>query len=272
MCLMKKLNSNFLKFLTILILLSYKSFSLDGHLFSPLTANILEPRIGCVFQLTEKKLRLDIGTTVDLFEFDSGEESKTRIGTDFFTLSRLRSEGNMKFPVETADYFFGVNGTTKGKLNGLNYSARLRLAHISSHIVDGLAHDTILNRKPFVYSREFAEITGAINFDEFRCYSGLTYVFSRQPKITNPVIPQIGFDFNYKINQYIKVLAGYDFKLSGFDDVYFGTHSAQAGIEFVTSNEIGILISGYYFNGKSIHGMFYTENDSYYGVGFQVVY
>jgi len=185
---------------------------------------------------------------------NSGEESKTRIGTDFFTLSRLRSEGNMKFPVETADYFFGVNGTTKGKLNGLNYSARLRLAHISSHIVDGLAHDTILNRKPFVYSREFAEITGAINFDEFRCYAGLTY------------------DFNYKINQYIKVLAGYDFKLSGFDDVYFGTHSAQAGIEFVTSNEIGILISGYYFNGKSIHGMFYTENDSYYGVGFQVVY
>ncbi|MCL5992540.1 MAG: DUF1207 domain-containing protein [Bacteroidetes bacterium] len=269
---MKNLIVTFLKFIAILFLLSNISYSLEGHLFPPLTANLLEPRIGCVFQLTEKKLRLDIGTSVDLFEFDIRENSKIRIGTDFFTLSRLRSEGNMKFPVETADYFFGLNGTTKGKALGLNYSARLRLAHISSHIVDGLANDTILTRKPYVYSREFAELTQAINFDELRCYAGITYVFSRQPKSTNAIIPQFGFDYKYKMNEFMNIILGYDFKLSGYNNDYFGAHSAQAGIEFVTVNDIGILISGYYFKGKSIHGMFYNENESYAGAGFQVVY
>lgn len=259
-------------FLSFFISLSVNSYSLEGHLFSPLTANILEPRIGCLFQLSAKKLRLDIGTTVDLIEFNSGENCKTRIGTDFFTLSRLRSEGNMKFPVETADYFFGVNSTTKGKLNGLNYSARLRLAHISSHIVDGLANDTILTKKPFVYSREFAELTGALNFDEFRLYAGLTYVFSRQPKSTNAIIPQLGFDFKFKLNHIISVLAGYDFKLSGYDNIYFGAQSAQAGIKFETVNGVGILLNGYFFSGKSIHGMFYNVNDLYSGIGFQVFY
>lgn len=269
---MKKLLIYFMKLFSVIILLTGNSFSLEGHLFPPLTANILEPRIGTVFQLTEKKLRLDIGTTVDLFEFDTCENSKIRMGTDFFTLSRLRSEGNMKFPVETADYFFGVNGTTRGKAYGFNYSARLRLAHISSHIIDGLANDTILTRKPFVYSREFAELTGAINFDELRIYAGITYVFSRQPKSTNSVIPKLGFDSKYRINQFMNVNMGYDFKLSGFDNIYFGAHSAQAGIEFVTIKDIGILISGYLFKGKSIHGMFYMDDESYAGVGFQVVY
>jgi len=82
---MKNLLVTLFKFFTILILLSNYSFSLEGHLFPSLTANILEPRIGCVFELSEKKLRLDIGTTVDLIGFDTGENSKTRIGTDFFT-------------------------------------------------------------------------------------------------------------------------------------------------------------------------------------------
>ena len=269
---MKNLLVTLFKFFTILILLSNYSFSLEGHLFPSLTANILEPRIGCVFELSEKKLRLDIGTTVDLIEFDTGDNSKTRIGTNFFTLSRLRSEGNMKFPVETADYFFGVNGTTKGKVYGIDYSARLRLAHISSHIIDGLAHDTILTKKPFVYSREFAELTGAINFEEFRIYMGLTYVFSRQPKSTNAFIPQIGFDTKYKLSQFMNIILGYDFKLTGYNNVYFGAHSAQCGIEFETVKGIGILISGYYYYGKSIHGMFYNEYESFKGIGFQVIF
>ncbi|MBI5326587.1 MAG: DUF1207 domain-containing protein [Ignavibacteriae bacterium] len=265
------------KIITVIIILyflfihfSYNSFALEGHLFPSPAANILEPGIGTVFELSAKKLRLDIGTSVDLMEFNSGEQSIIRIGTDFFTLSRLRSEGNMKFPVETADYFFGVNSTTKGKIYGFDYSARLRLAHISSHIVDGMATDTILRFTPFVYSREFAELTGAISIDKFRFYAGLTYVFSRQPKSTNAVIPQIGIDSKFGINSYLKVCLGYDLRLSGYDNNYFGSNTVLAGIEIMVSGETGIMLFFNAHSGKSIHGMFYKEDESFSGIGFRI--
>ena len=83
-------------------------FSFEELLFRPLTANHLESRIGTFYQHTEERLRLDIGHSLDLFEI-TNTGFLMRIGGDFFILSRLRSDGRMKFPVETADYYFGFN-------------------------------------------------------------------------------------------------------------------------------------------------------------------
>ncbi len=260
-------SSLFLFFLS----LSYgKGF--ESLLFKPLTANVFEPRVGSLFETEEKKLRLDIGTSVDLMDFKQDEGNEFRLGTDFFTFTRLRSEGNFKFPVETSDYFFGINATTVGKVINTMYYARLRIAHISSHIVDGLAHDSVLSIKPFVYSREFIDLTGALQTGDLRLYAGLTYVFSKLPKNTNSIVPELGFDTRYIINRYLDFVGGYDFKLTGYDNNYFGVNSAQAGILFKTSDNLGLMINLNIYEGKSMHGMFYKDYDSYASIGFQVIF
>jgi hypothetical protein len=264
-----------LRLLAITFVLLY-SFGIanayDGLLFKPLTANIFEPRVGAVYASQNDKLRLDIGTSIDLYDFKLSVKNETRLGTDFFTYTRLRSVGKFKFPVETSDYFFGLNATTKGVIGEYNYSARLRLAHISSHLVDGYDKKSIFATQPFVYSREFVDLAGTITFGDFRPYIGNYYVFSVQPDDANPMIPYLGFDYRRDLTDWLALVAGYDFKLGGADNIYTGISIAQIGLELLTSKNWGIMLSYYFYDGKSMHGMFYKEKDSYTGLGFQVIF
>jgi len=239
--------------------------------FSPLLANPLEARIGVQYQ-SDKKLRLDIGNSLDLI--DLGKELS--IGTDFFVLTRLRSEGNFKFPVETSDYFFGLNVSSAPKKyfsDNVTNSFRLRVAHISSHVVDGLADTSgLLYKRPFVYSREFAELIGTMEFwQDFRIYAGLTYVWATQPRNPNRSIPQFGIEYRGPRSK-SQIFAAYDFKLTGIKDVYSGVHSWQAGYILGADFGTALMLSFYGYQGRSVHGMFYNEHDSYLGFGFQVLY
>lgn len=255
--------------------------------FQPLVANPFEGRVGAIYQFSDNKLRLDIGNSLDVVEFDND----LAIGADFFTFTRLRSEGNFKFPVETSDYFFGLNFSKKNsiyeqrkasysdeydippeKLFDISY--RLRLAHISSHLVDGLANkDGLLNPQPFVYSREFADLVGAIEWTNVRAYAGLTYVWAMQPRDAERLIPQLGIEYKHKLTQKFYAFAAYDFKFIGISDKYVGTHAAQAGINYVSKYGMpAISLNIYGYHGRSMHGMFYKERDSYIGTGFQFLF
>jgi len=256
--------------------------------FTPLVANPYEGRVGAMYQFSDNKLRLDIGNSIDVIQ------GRLSIGADFFTFTRLRSEGNFKFPVETSDYLFGVNFSTsslkayseyfddEGNREGIGFdpSLRLRLAHISSHLVDGLA-DTSgkLDKTPFVYSREFADLIFALEDFNFRGYVGLTGIWATQPRNVNRFIPQLGLEYKYLLSNGIEAFAAYDFKLIGVDDAYVGTSAWQTGVKFYqfkqgaglqTSPAISLNIFGYH--GRSMHGMFYKEKDSYIGTGFQFMF
>ena len=78
----------------------------------PFTANFIEPRAGTMFGLDENKIRLDIGLSKDILQLFSGKETIS-FGADLFTYTRLRSENDFKFPVETIDYLFGINAGYK---------------------------------------------------------------------------------------------------------------------------------------------------------------
>lgn len=235
--------------------------------FKPLLANTFEPRVGTIYECAGRKLRLDICTSLDVKTFDL-QNSKLSIGVDFFTYTRLRSEGKFKFPVETADYFFGVNGAYVSN----PWSFRFRVAHISSHIVDGMADSVTLKREPFVYSREFFDLVGAYQWKNLRFYAGATLLFSMLPKDFLAVQPQVGLDYRYPLTSVIDIVAGYDLKFAGMNSNYYPVHSMQAGLNFKTSEDVGIFFGAYGFHGKSIHGMFYNEVDDYLGVGFQVMF
>lgn len=255
-----------------LVLLKVSAFAYDGLLFKPLTANVFEPRVGATYNFDDNKLRLDIGTSIDLTDFKFKDSSEIRIGGDFFTYTRLRSQSNFKFPVETSDYFFGVNSTIKTKLFDKEVFGRVRIAHISSHLVDGMSDEGKFERMPFIYSREFIDLTLAANFNCIRVYGGFTFVFSTRPANVTKINPEFGFDFEPAINPWLNVYGGYDFKLSGDRGVATGINAAQIGLKFKTSEKTGLSLSYYFYSGKSMHGMYYFEKDFYNGLGFQLLF
>ena len=140
--------------------------------------------------------------------------------------------------------------------------------------MDGYATDSVfIRQKPFVYSREFAEGIVAAEFSHtIRLYGGLTYIWSIQPRIANRFIPQFGFDGTHKISASFSINFGYDFKILGINDIYTGVHALQAGIFLETSDNKGYLLSFYSYHGRSVHGMFFNQDDAYFGTGFQVIF
>ncbi len=241
-------------------------------LFKPYAANPYEGRVGVMGQLEVKKLRLDIGNSIDLMRF-AQDSIVFSIGADFFTFSRLRSEGNLKFPVETADYYFGLNAAVVfPKQFDWTPSARLRYAHISSHLIDGLADSVghFNGNLPFVYSREFIDATFALEKNGLRFYCGLNYVYARLPRSASPIIPQLGFDMRYPISKIFEFQGGLDEKIAGVDGIFLPMHAAQVGVLLKTSPQRGISANLYYFSGRSIHGMFFLERDEYVAAGFQI--
>ena len=263
--------------ITISLITSQSIFPQNKLLFTPLSANVFEPRVGALYQFQDKKLRLDIGTSVDLIELLKNEDTEIRFGTDFFTFTRLRSEGRMKFPVETSDYFFGVNFSNKFKYQGLDLSSRLRIAHISSHLVDGLSNDGNFDRLPFVYSREFVDYVVAADINGFRPYAGFDFVFSTKPKDVNKVIPQLGIEFQLKTlktatRDFLEIRLAYDFKLTGYEQTYLPVHSVELNFFFPTSENIGIALNLNGYTGPSMHGMFYKDKDRYISTGFQIIF
>lgn len=244
-------------------------------LFVPLIANPFEPRIGTMYQVDDNKLRLDIGTSFDLLRIRDAYVEKIVVGGDFFTFTRLRSEGKLKFPVETVDYFFGLNASGKWNLDdGFLYSARVRVSHISAHLADGVADTSgTLHPKNFVYSREFIDAVGAIEHKQLRAYLGATLIFSNK-KLQRDValfIPQIGAEYSINIGCGLTANAGYDLKLSGIDDKRSLVHAVQAGIVIPQANNYRLSLNAYYYHGLSLHGLFYDTVDDYLGFGFQVL-
>jgi hypothetical protein len=250
----------------------------------PFTANFLEPKTGFQYLFDLENVRIDIGTSHDIIHWKNAEETFS-FGADFFTYTRARSENNFKFPVETIDYLFGINASykkyfsTKGG-NDWEWGIRIRLSHISAHLVDGRyqsnTEDWIDGREPFVYSREFIELFPFISNlglenSLVRMYAGVTYNFHLIPKDIKKVNLHYGNEFYlgiFSIWDIIPFIA-YDFKLAGTDK-YVGNNIISAGIKFGHPKSRGFSILASYFSGKSVHGEFYNFNESYVTIGINL--
>ena len=122
-----------------------------GLMFRPVIANQIEPRCGVDKLLDSNALTLNIGNSFDLLSWKTMQSGKAfaneqewRIGTDLFTWTLIRAEGDFRFPVEEVNYLFGLNTTwmsvyqTTANSFPIVNSFRLRISHISAHTVDGM--------------------------------------------------------------------------------------------------------------------------------------
>jgi len=240
----------------------------------PFTAHFLEPKAGFQYLFDLEKVRIDIGTSHDIIHWKAEDESFS-FGADFFTYTRARSENNFKFPVETVDYLFGVNGSYKNKSELNEWGARLRFSHISAHLVDGYydaeTESWLEGREPFVYSREFLEFIAYYKIYGIRLYGGVTYNIHIVPDEIKNGMLQVGFDYyaNQIQTSLFTPFIAYDFTLTGIDE-YSGNNIVSAGIKFGQPESRGFSILASYYSGKSVHGEFYNVNESYASIGINL--
>jgi len=253
--------------------------------YRPYEANPFEGRVGIIGQPADEKLRLDIGMTYDLFDLYQDTTTSIKLGTDWMVWTRLQSEGRFKFPVETSDYWFGLNFTlTNTTMQGTDsksdiWGMRLRVAHISSHLVDGYTARSETEwqflKTPFVYSREFAELSAYyVPMNNLRVYVGGLLLFSTIPDGFSTLTPQLGMDYMNEISilDGLQVRAGYDFKLVDNLTSLIPTHAFQIGLGYFSEQHTGVFVGLYGYDGASLHGMFFMEKDSYIGIGSQVYF
>ena len=272
---------NFAVILTLLLLnfISYSQdkteFFPDDLLIQPFTANILEPKLGFLFQLDANELRLDIGNSLDLIRHKLNENETISFGADLFTYTLLRSESDFHFPVDAVDYLFGVNFGYLKKLENSEYGLRLRISHISAHFVDGHFDNQRgewrggLN--PRVYSREFFELMPFYKFNNLRLYVGVTYLFNVTPDELGKDSYQAGFDYFMTeiFDSDITPFLAYDFKLVNIEE-YSGNNSINAGVKLGKPNGKGLSFYFHYYSGKSVHGEYYDFNRTYSAIGFNL--
>lgn len=244
----------------------------DDLLIQPFTANIIEPKLGFVFQVGNNELRLDIGNSIDVMRYSINENETLSFGADLFTYTLLRGENDFHFPVDAVDYLFGFNAGYVKNLGQNEFGARLRFSHISAHLVDGhFDHETNQwrdGRTPRVYSREFFELMPYYKFDNLRVYAGITYLIHVTPSEIGKDSYQVGFDYFAEnlIGENFTPFIAYDFKLENINE-YTGNNSINAGIKFGKPNGKGVSLYFHYYSGKSVHGEYYDYNKEYSAIG-----
>jgi hypothetical protein len=180
----------------------------------------------------------------------------------------LRKENNFHFPVEAVDYLFGLNIGYKRVMHNFSFGARVRLSHISAHLVDGNYNKTLNGWRdghyPRVYSREFIEALAYVKYKRLRVYGGITYLYHVDPAEIKKDNYQIGFDYylNKFFGRNIAPFIGYDLKLVHLSE-YTGNNSFTAGVKFGKIEGKGLSITFNYYSGYSIHGEYYDSVEKY---------
>jgi len=261
----------YLSFLFILssVLVAQKKVVLfpDDLNIKPLTANYLEPKVGCLFMSGKNNLRLDIGNSKDILHI-SEKEMTYSFGADFFTFTKLRGEQDFHFPVDAVDYLFGINAGIKVKREESECGLRFRLSHISAHFVDG-HYDHFSSawrngQSPRVYSREFLEFLPYYSINDYKIYAGYSYLFHVVPKEIGRNIFQIGGEkfFQSVAWEYVTPFISYDLKLSKIEK-YAGTNSLSVGVKVGKKDVGGISFMVDYFSGYSVHGEYFDTKEKY---------
>jgi hypothetical protein len=167
----------------------YTSYRWKDHwipTWMEMRGSFLEPnRFAVAYDFKPSWLRLDAGYGSEFFRI-----STVAIGGEGLIWSGLKSTSDFRFPVETADYFFGIYTIFPLPLWGSNlkpWRMRFRVSHISSHLVDGA--DTITGGSSSRYSREFVSLETLFDETErssFRLSLGVRYIFHQVQNIEQP--------------------------------------------------------------------------------------
>lgn len=251
-------------------------FLTSALLFKPTKSSIFEARNGAIKNTDNGEIRLDIGITIDVIQFKY-KQIKYSAGADFITFSGLRSESNFKFPVDAIDYLFGLNFNMKKIFSpDFSVSTRFRLSHISAHLQDGHRYaraDTIF--KPFVYSREFIDLAGILEYSltknfSFRGLAAVNFIIHSIPDKFGFISFQQGIEFRYALYRYLNVYVSNDLRINSINGRIYFNENAVAGLKVGGINTTGVNLFVTYYNGMNYKGQYFDSELSYKAVGFNI--
>lgn len=249
----------------------------------PLTASYQEPRVGVRKETATSRLKLDIGSTLDMLEYRIDKGKEFRLGVDFFLYALTTNAQGLRLQVDAADGYFGGHVTYRAEEAGDVFALRLRLLHLSAHFLDGHFDNGTGQwrdgRSPLPFTRDFGELLCRYEWGAssivFLVYSGISYATLVRPVEIERVATLHGVEahtasltgpvFMRPCNAYIAV----NLSLTGIP-AYVGTTSVETGFKFGEWSGNGLRLYLSFYNGLSVFSQYYDVRESQWGVGFAI--
>jgi hypothetical protein len=136
-------------------------------LLTPLPASPEEVRVGLRREFGSMRMRLDLGSGLELIGYDpaSAPDFSLRLGAEMFVFALTTSYRGLHLQVDAVDGYFGGHVTMRARHASATTYLRLRILHLSSHLIDGhfrLETNTWVDGQlPRPYSRDYAELMAA---------------------------------------------------------------------------------------------------------------
>jgi hypothetical protein len=258
------------------------TFLPGGTLFPPLRASYLEPRVGVRKEAGTSHLKLDIGSSIDFLEWrPDTSASRVRIGADFFTYALTTSAQGLRLQVDAVDGYFGGHIAYAAPGPGEHLLLRLRLLHVSGHLIDGHWDRATMqwkdNKIPIPYTRDFGELTGLYMWPgrsvTFGFYSGVSYATLVRPDDLARWGTLHGFEIHSTGGA--GAVLGRPFSLYIADNlavtgipVYYGTNNLEFGVKFGEWDGRGIRLYASYYHGLDVFSQYYYVRVDMWGLGF----
>jgi hypothetical protein len=249
----------------------------------PLIANPQEPRTGVRKEIGTSRLKLDIGSSLDLlgYSFDGQRKKQLRFGVDFFTYALTTSAEEYRLQVDAVDGFFGGHIVYRADADQSAFGLRLRIMHLSAHFVDGhIDPETGTwrdNRAPLPFTRDFGELLGFYWFSvgpvSVMPYAGFSYATLRRPTEINRWGGLAGVETNS--GESLGRVFGKPFELYLADNIsvagipeWVGTNIFEVGMKFGRWEGSGLRLYVNYASGLELFSQYYDIRNSKWGVGF----
>jgi len=247
-----------------------------------LIAHPQEARVGVRKEAGSSRLKLDIGTSMDIVTVSlGGGDTHITAGIDFFTYALTTSSEGLRLQVDAVDGFFGGHVACSMKNSAARYDLRLRLLHLSAHMVDGHydipRNDWKDGRAPLPFTRDFGELVAGIRGPlagiSCRFYSGFSYATLVRPTTIRRFATLHGLELSSPallprmLDRETPVYLAVHLAMAGTPR-YAGTTSVEAGMKFGAMYGRGVRIYASYTAGPEVFSQYYDLRSRIWGVGF----
>lgn len=221
------------------------------RLFYRILADPRDVQMSMGYLLQRNELSGKIGYSGGLFQISPwGYPIQFRIESNVFVVFKANSA---TFPIQTTDFAIGFPFDIRKDY----FSARLKWAHISSHLGDEIPRASEIR---IDYSREFWEVLGAYEISAFRFYGGFIWAYHVLPKV-GPWTMHFGAEwFGTPFHKSIYPYAAVDLKSR--QEVEWSTDvNIQVGLIVGNHKTQGMRLTLEFFDGHSNQGQFFERKE-----------
>lgn len=261
------------------------TFLPGASIFTPLAANPEEVRVGVRREFGSTRMRLDIGSALDLIGYEPASDPgiSLRIGAEMFVFALTTSYQGLHLQVDAVDGYFGGHITLRKQHASSTVYLRMRILHLSSHFIDGhfrLETETWIDGQlPRPYSRDYGELTAAYE-PHGESWGVLLYAGFQQAWFCRPA-RMLRFNafqgFVARTSGWTGPLFGKTttlyladhFLLTGVGTLS-GSNVAEGGIKFGTWEQSGIRVFVSYHSGVEMYHQYFDVKRNDLGIGFSL--